>query len=235
MYDIYVYGEIGDGWGDDGMTPSKLRDELAKAEGGDVTIHINSGGGDVFDANTMAELIRAYKGKTVAVIEGLAASAASYFALTADSVSMSRNALFMIHNPFALCMGEAADMRKTADMLDKVRSTIANQYVSKTGRDKAEIEALMDDETYMDADTAHDMGFVDTLFDSEKVAARVSKETLAHYKRAPESLEPYAGEPGSTIPADDEPPAGAATVDVEATSRVVCVNGSFLKVGSEKP
>ncbi len=234
MYDIYVYGEIGDSWGDDGMTPAKLRDELGKADGADVVIHVNFGGGDVFDANTMAELIRSYRGRTHARIEGLAASAASYFALTADDVSMSENALFMIHNPYAFCVGEACDMRKTADMLDKVRSTIANQYERKTGMDRARIEALMDEETYMDAETARDMGFVDSLFESEKVAARVSRETLARYKHAPEGLEPWAGEPGSTITAkDDEPPAGAATEAGEAPARVVCVNGSFLRLGSE--
>lgn len=231
MYDIYVYGDIGESWSLDYTTAKDLADKLNEANGDDVTIHVNSGGGDVFDANTMAELIRSYKGRTTTVIEGFAASAASYFALTADEVKMGRSALMMIHNPYARCVGDAEEMRKTGDMLDKVRDTIVNQYESKTGMGRSDIESMMDAETYMSAERALELGFVDSVIESEKVAARVSDEVLATYKNVPESLRNAAGEGGSSIqPKDDTASgAGAAPVDEGASSRVICTNGLFLR------
>ena len=86
MADIYVYGPIGDSWDPEAMTAAEFARQLRAAGDEDVTVHVNSAGGDVFDANAMAELVRAREGRVTAVIEGLAASAASYFALTADEV-----------------------------------------------------------------------------------------------------------------------------------------------------
>lgn len=231
MHDIYVYGDIGDSWGADYTTAKDFADQLGKAGGDDVTIHVNSGGGSVFDANTMAELIRSYKGKTTTMIEGLAASAASYFALTADEVVMGRSALMMIHNPYAMCFGDADEMRKTGDMLDQIRSTIVNQYADKTGMERPEIESMMDAETYMSADRALELGFVDSVIESEKVAARVSEEVLAHYKHAPEGLAASTGEPHQTITIDDAGEPGAGEPGTGAVSNVICTNGVFLKVG----
>lgn len=231
MHDIYVYGDIGDSWGADYTTAKDFADQLGKAGGDDVTIHVNSGGGSVFDANTMAELIRSYKGKTTTMIEGLAASAASYFALTADEVVMGRSALMMIHNPYAKCFGDADEMRKTGDMLDQIRSTIVNQYADKTGMERPKIESMMDEETYMSADRALELGFVDSVIESEKVAARVSEEVLAHYKHAPEDLAASTGEPHQTITIDDAGEPGAGEPGTGAVSNVICTNGVFLKVG----
>ena len=120
MRDINVYGFIGDGCDETDMTATKFANELKEANGEAVTIHVNSAGGDVFDANTMAELLRAYQGESTCIIEGLAASAASFFALTADKVVIGDSALMMIHNPYSFSGGTAEDLRKTADFLDKV-------------------------------------------------------------------------------------------------------------------
>lgn len=105
MADIYVYGPIGDSWDPEAMTAAEFARQLRAAGDEDVTVHVNSAGGDVFDANAMAELVRAREGRVTAVIEGLAASAASYFALTADEVLMNPSALLMVHNPWASCVG----------------------------------------------------------------------------------------------------------------------------------
>lgn len=237
MYDIYVYGDIGDSWGD-GITPGRLARQLEAADGGPVVIHVNSAGGDVFAANAMAELIRSYEGDTEARIEGIAASAASYFALTADRVSMSENAILMIHNPYALCVGEADEMRKTAEMLDKVRATIVNQYETKTGMDRERIEELMDAESYFEATEALDMGFVDVLIGALPVAAHVSKRALAQLKHAPESLARAAGEGGATIPPEDGRTAagGAPAAGAGAAPKVICTNGLFLRApGDARP
>ncbi len=235
MKDINVFGPIGDFWDDAAVTASEFAAQLKEAAGDDVTIHINSGGGDVFDANTMAETLRAYKGRTTASIEGLAASAASYFALTADEVIIGPSALLMIHNPYTCCRGDASDMRKAADLLDKLRGTISAQYVKKTGMEASEVEALMDDETWFTAEEAVERGFADRVSDAEPVAACVDKRLLDQFRHAPEGIgsakkEP-SGEGGQTMPiSTGESSTGAVEDGAEAASRVVCVNGAFLRV-----
>lgn len=239
MRDIYVYGGIGDRWDPDGVTAKQFVDELREAAGDEVSVHVNSGGGDVFDANTMAEAIRSYQGRTVAVIEGIAASAASYFALTADEVRMSENALFMIHNPSTFAWGDAEEMRKAADSLEKVKATIVNQYVRKTGKDAAEVSDLMDAETWLTAEEALDGGFVDELLDAEPVAAMVTARDMAAYKAAPSGLVPAsgpAGEPQKNISPKDDRKAGegASRAGEGASPDVVCVHGTFLRARREK-
>ena len=182
MLDIDVYGGIGDEFDEGGVTAVSFVRALRDADGEDVTIHINSSGGSVFDANTMAEALRGYKGHTTASIEGLAASAASYFALTADDVVINQSALMMIHNPWDFAVGDADDMRKKADMLDKARSTISAQYARKTGRTVDEIEELMDAETWFTAQEAVEFGLVDRMSDSEPIAACVSKRRKGRRK-----------------------------------------------------
>lgn len=236
MRDINVFGNIGKCfWDEDSMSAADFAKLLKEADGDDVTIHINSGGGNVFDANTMAETLRAYKGRTVASIEGLAASAASYFALTADEVVIGPSALFMIHNPYTYASGEAKDMRKAADLLDMLRTTISDQYVKKTGMGRDEVEALMDEETWLTAEEAVERGFADRLSDAEPVAACVDRRALDKFKHAPEGIAGTggapAGEVGKTItPSTGEPSTGAVADEAGAASRVVCVNGAFLRV-----
>lgn len=247
MADIYVYGTIGEGWDDGAITAHRFAYLMQQADGEDVTIHINSCGGDVFDANAMAEVIRAYKGKVTASIEGLAASAASYFALTADYVEMNPSALLMIHNPWGFCQGDSADMRGTADMLDKVRETIVGQYVRRTGMKAADVAALMDAETWFDAGEALEKGFVDALTEAMPIAACVSADALRRFKGAPDTLAAAKVEPPADMPveppvepagddasniidnAEDEPQAGAASGAVVATAFVECVNGRFIR------
>lgn len=250
MLDIDVYGGIGDEFDEGGVTAVSFVRALRDADGEDVTIHINSSGGSVFDANTMAEALRGYKGHTTASIEGLAASAASYFALTADDVVINPSALMMIHNPWDFAVGDAEDMRKKADMLDKARSTISAQYARKTGRTVDEIEGLMDAETWFTAQEAVEFGLVDRISDSEPIAACVKTEDMKRFRNAPEGLlasdekaknpsdeedekayEKPVGDEGATIDGADDGKAVTGSVEVAAgaAARTVCVNGQFLK------
>lgn len=250
MLDIDVYGGIGDEFDEGGVTAVSFVRALRDANGEDVTIHINSSGGSVFDANTMAEALRGYKGHTTASIEGLAASAASYFALTADDVVINPSALMMIHNPWDFAVGDAEDMRKKADMLDKARSTISAQYARKTGRTVDEIEGLMDAETWFTAEEAIEFGLVDRMSDSEPIAACVRCEDMKRFRNAPEGLltsdekaenpsdeedekadEKPVGDEGATIDGADDGKAVTGSVEVAAgaAARTVCVNGQFLK------
>ena len=239
MRDIYVYGYIGKSWDEEDKSAAQFAKDLKDANGEDVTIHVNSGGGDAFDANTMAETLRGYSGGSTTIIEGIAASAASYFALTADRVFMSESALMMIHNPYSCVMGDADDMRHGADFLDKVKQTIVNQYVRKTGRDEKDISALMDDETWFTAKDALEMGLVDELTQVEPVENKIDLSCVDKYKNAPKDLLERVGNPGGGVSGEPEPtipPANDAQPEVESTGggeesepkRVVCVNGQFL-------
>lgn len=228
MRDIYVYGTIGEDWGEC-TTAKQFAREMKEAGDGPVTIHINSCGGSVWDASAMADTIAAHKGRVEARIEGLAASAASYFALSADSVTMADTALLMVHNPSSYAFGEACDLRKTADLLDKVRGTIVARYVDKTGLDEAKVGTLMDDETWLTADEAEEMGFVDSVEEMPAVTNQLDPDVSAHWAKAPvnlvgerevrhaEPVESATGEPAGNIAPDSKAP------------RLVCVNGKFLK------
>lgn len=231
MHDIYVYGTIGEDWGEC-TTAKEFASQMKLAGDGPVTIHINSCGGSVWDASAMADTISAHKGAVTARIEGLAASAASYFALTADSVTMADTALLMVHNPSCGAFGEASDLRKTADLLDKVRGTIVSRYVGKTGLNEAEVGTLMDDETWFTADEAMELGFVDEVEEMPAVTNQVDPAVSASWSKRPEglvgerSVKPADAAPGPAARPTGEP---ASTIQPKARAeRTVCVNGKFL-------
>lgn len=247
MSEIYVYGPIGEDSGHGSISANHFAWLMQQANGADVVVHVNSGGGDVFAANAMAETIRQYKGHVTASIEGLAASAASYFALTADTVEIAPSAMLMIHNPWGVCVGESGEMRKTADMLDAVKKTIVMQYTDKTGLTEKEIATFMDAETWLSAEDAINYGFCDgyTAHDV-KVAACVDKKMWDKYRNAPKGIELFdgpkpkseledlqgesAGDSEQTITEtnETEPEAEAAEGEAEAALRVECVNGRFI-------
>lgn len=232
MHDVYVYGYIGDSWYGDCVTARQFVDDINAGGGQPVTIHINSGGGDVFDAAAMVDAIRQYKRSTgasvTASIEGLAASAASYFALNADEVVINPSAFFMIHNPSSYQRGTASDMRRRAELLDKVTGTIVSIYESKTGKTAEEISSLMDAETWLDADEALEAGFVDRVSEDAPVAACLTPEGLSAYAHAPAGLaDAVAGERGTSITPDGDGP--HPTDGGGAPRGCVCVNGLFLE------
>ncbi len=186
--DIYLYDVIGDEWYGDGAATAKgLRAELAKASGDEpITLRINSPGGDVMEAVTMAELLGEYGGKVTAKIDGLAASAASYLAATVGEVSIASGGLYMIHNPWSLCVGEAAEMRREADLLDKVRENLVAQYEQRSALSTDEVRNAMDAETWYTADEAMEAGLVDSVSESTAKAMRVSKRL--GFKNLPKQL-----------------------------------------------
>lgn len=158
-------------WFDEPATsPNAFRDELSQFNNEDLTVWINSYGGDVFAATGIYDAIKNYKGKVTTKIE-IAMSAASVIAMAGDEVLMSPVGVMMMHNPLSGARGYASDLRKQADVLDVIKETIINAYVSKTKKSHAKISALMDDETWMSANVAVKEGFVDKVLfqDNEKV------------------------------------------------------------------
>lgn len=148
-------------WGDE-ITPKMFRDDL-EADEGDVTVWINSPGGNVFAAAEIYTMLKEYAGKITVKIASIAASAASVVAMAGDVVQMSPTALLMIHDPSTIAMGNAADMQKAIDTLNAVKDSILNAYTLKTGLRKSKISEMMENETWLDAKEAHRLGFCDEV------------------------------------------------------------------------
>lgn len=170
--EIWIYEQIGeDWWSGEGVTAKNFCKELAALKVTAIDLHINSPGGSVFDGQAIYNALKRHPANVTVYIDGIAASIASVIALAGNSVVMAANALFMIHNPWGMSQGSADDMRKYADLLDKVRETIVSVYREKCGLDDAAIIAAMDAETWMTAEEAQAFGFVDQIGDELKLAA----------------------------------------------------------------
>ena len=166
--EVYIFDEIGAY----GITAQDFISEMKEYKDTPVNLRINCIGGDVFDGMAMYNIIKKREAKTTAYIEGIAASMGSVIALAADEVVMAENSLFMIHNAWGGAMGEAEDMRKTASILEKISGEIANIYERKTRLSLNRIVEMMDKETWLNAQEAYELGFIDLISDSIKVAAK---------------------------------------------------------------
>jgi len=166
--EVYIFNEIGAY----GITAQDFISEMKEYKDTPVNLRINCIGGDVFDGMAMYNIIKKREAKTTAYIEGIAASMGSVIALAADEVVMAENSLFMIHNAWGGAMGEAEDMRKTASVLEKISGEIASIYKRKTRLSLDRIQDMMDEETWLNAEEAYELGFIDSISDSIKVAAK---------------------------------------------------------------
>lgn len=158
---VYVHDVIG-GWF--GLDPSEWVRDFNAITAKTIHLRIHSPGGDVFGAEAMRTAIRQHKSNVVAHIDGMAASAATGIALAANEVEMSDGAMFMIHNAWGLTAGNAAEMRKYADILDKADASIVATYVAKTGASEEQVRGWMNAETWFTASEALTNGFVDRIF-----------------------------------------------------------------------
>lgn len=163
-------------WGDE-ITPQMFRDELNAGEG-DVTVWINSPGGNVFAAAEIYTMLKDYKGSITVKIDAIAASAASVVAMAGDVVQMSPVAMLMIHDPSTVAMGNTKDMEKAIEVLNEVKESIINAYASKSGLSHARIANLMSNETWMNAKKAVELGFADeVLFEAKQKASEEPEQT----------------------------------------------------------
>jgi ATP-dependent Clp protease protease subunit len=184
--EILIYDEIGAGWFTEGQTAKQFATDL-KALGKitALTIRINSPGGDVFEGQAIYSQLKSHKARKTVVIDGLAASIASLIAMAGDELLMPENAMLMIHDPAGLALGTADDMRKSAEMLDKIKSSMVSVYAKKSGLDREEIAAIMNEETWFTAQDAVDQGFADRVTDAVPLAATFD---LSKFRKVPEPL-----------------------------------------------
>ena len=167
--DIFLYDHIvsseeeAEWWG--GVAPeSFVKAVYAVDPSHTINLRVNSPGGSVFAARAMEQALRAHKGKVVVHIDGLAASAATFVSMAGDEIVMSKGAMFMIHKAWTGMWGNAEDLRKEADLLDKIDGTLAETYADKTGKDIAAITEWMAAETWFTAQEALTNGFVDRIY-----------------------------------------------------------------------
>ena len=177
---IYVYDVISADWGVSALSVIDAINQAGDAK--TLNIHINSPGGDVFEGRAIMSAISAFRGKTVAKIDSLCASAATSIALACDEVEMADGAAFMIHNAHGMAYGDKAALRHTADVMEKIEGSIVNDYTSKTGKSAEEIRAMMDAETWMTANEAKDFGFIDRVTSKSDVK---NTWNLSAYANAP--------------------------------------------------
>ena len=212
-----------DSWFDDDVTPQLFKDEL-NAGNGDITVWINSPGGDCVAAAQIYNMLTNYKGKVTVKIDGIAASAASVIAMAGDTVLVSPVSMLMIHNPATIAWGDHAQMQKAIDMLSEVKESIINAYVLKTGLSRPKLSHLMDAETWMDANKAVELGFAD--------------EIMTRAKAEPEK-EPEEG--GGAGPEEDEedekkfPSAPSSMLFSRRAANNALLNKLAAKYGGEKP
>lgn len=178
---IYIYDVISAEWGVSAMSVIEAVAQIGDAE--TLNVRISSPGGDVFESRAIMAAIARFPGKTVAHIDGVCASAATSVALACGEVAMSDGGFFMIHNASGMAWGDKQAMRDTADLLEKVESVIIADYTSKTGKDAAEIIAMMDAETWMTADQALEHGFIDRIQSGK--AKPGNTWNLSAYAKAP--------------------------------------------------
>lgn len=184
--EIYIYEEIGAGWygGITAKSFSETMKDLGKVSALD--IFINSPGGSVFDGISIYNQIKRFDGEKIVHVDGIAASIASVIAMAGDKVKIAANGMVMIHDPWSVAFGTAAEMRKMADSLDKVRDTILDTYVAATKGDRKAISDMMSAETWLSADEAVEKGFANEK--TEEVALKAEFAMLAKFQNAPDAL-----------------------------------------------
>ena len=166
--ELYFEGPIStESWLGDEITPALFRDELAKVSG-DLTVWINSPGGDCISASQIYTMLKNHKSKVTVKIDGIAASAASVVAMAGDETWISPTGYLMIHNPMTCAAGNKADMEKAIALLDEIKEGIINAYEEKTHLSRSKIAKMMDEETWINARKAKQLGFVDGILFSKK-------------------------------------------------------------------
>lgn len=191
--DVFIYGEITKyAWLDDGehsaQTFKNELDDLGDVE--EINLYVNSPGGSVFEGIAIHNMLKRHKAKVIAYVDALAASIASVIIMAADEVVMYENSMLMIHNPWTFSIGNAVELRKQADDLDRIGESSIQSYLSKAG-DKLNddnLREMLDAETWLSANQALEYGLCDVIQDANEMVASVSQKLFSKYKNVPSNL-----------------------------------------------
>jgi ATP-dependent Clp endopeptidase proteolytic subunit ClpP len=185
--EIYIYEEIGEGWFGGVSANQFAKDIKALAEPKNITLRLNSPGGDVFDGIAIYNILKLCKSKITVMVDGVAASIAAVIAMAGNEIIMAENAMMMIHNAWGMQVGTAEDMRKMADLLEKTNVSIRDTFASRTGLSAETIANLMAGETWMSSKECKEYGFADTISENIKIAAYFDFKKF-HYRNVPVAL-----------------------------------------------
>lgn len=186
LAEIEIFDEIDSFWG---IGPKEFKARLDEIKGAkSIKLLLNSPGGSVFDGMAIYNLLAAHRDKLDIEVVGLAASIASIIALAGRKLTMAEGSYYMIHNPLTIMIGDAEELRKTADVLDKMKGDLVAIYGKKSGLKDNEISQLMDDETWLTADEAIEKGFADDSEDYGEIAAKAEPAMLAKFSKVPEAI-----------------------------------------------
>lgn len=237
--EIYIYDEIG-GWGVSAKQFAMQLQSLGDIK--NISVRIHSPGGDVFEGMAIYNLLDRHPAHITMRIDGLAASMASVIAMAGDVVIMPENAMLMVHKPWGIQGGDADEMRRYADLLDKVEETLLSAYTKKTGMSREEIAKMLEDETWLNGTEAVEKGFSDSVIEPLQAVACLNSKRLQDFENMPEKLKallkPRAQAPAPSSapsPAQPEQPTPqpqAAALDVTALQqRNHQINDLFANFG----
>ena len=167
--ELMLYGDIAESFWGDTISAKEVTEYLADLDVENIDVYINSNGGVVDTAIAINNALRRHKAKVTVNIDGIAASAATLITCAGDIVRMPKNALFMIHNPLTIAMGDSEEMRKQADVLEKYKNSIMETYLQKVNIDKEKLSELMDNETWLNAEEALEYGFIDEITENTDI------------------------------------------------------------------
>lgn len=188
--ELQLYGEISDrSWWGDEVTPKQFAADLdALGDINELRVYINSPGGDVFAGQAIYSILKRHKAQVHVYIDGLAASIASLVAMAGDTITMSANAMMMVHMPWTFAVGNAAELRKMADDLDKIGESMVVTYEGRSALTHEEVVALLEAETWLTAQDCLDRGLCDEVEDAKEVAACWDPAALARYRNTPATV-----------------------------------------------
>lgn len=189
--EVLLYDVIGeDDFFGGGISAKVFREQVKGIKAKSMNLRINSPGGSVFEASAMMAALDEFKGRIEVDIDGIAASAASVVAMAGDTIRVATNAMIMIHNPHALVIGSAEDMRSTADTLDKAKDQLIDAYKRHSKAARAKLSEWMDAETWFTGQEAVDAGLAHSVTEARQVAARADIATMAKlgYRHIPEAV-----------------------------------------------
>ena len=185
--EVFIYGDIGGYW-EEAVNAESFAKEISELDADDINVRIKSYGGVVFDGIAIYNALVRHKAKITIHVDGIAASIASVIAMAGDEIVMSEGSYIMIHKPWSYVSGNAEDMRKEGEILDKLEAGILDIYEARTGKDRKQLESWISDETWFSAQEAVDSGFADIMVPAKKKEKSARSNLLNLYKKTPKNL-----------------------------------------------
>lgn len=215
LYDAIVASDIDAEWFG-GVSAASLAKEIRNLDAEIIHLRINSPGGDVFGARIVEQALRDHKATVIAYIDGLAASAATFLMLAADEIQINQGGFIMIHNASTIAWGNANDIQKAVDMLRKVDTSIAESYATRTGKEVEDLANMMAEETWLSANEALEMKFVDKVMEGQTKAS--ASWNLSAYANAPASVNNPVVPPVPEKPTVEDAPAKEPEPNTQANA-----------------